>query len=63
MRFFEDMEIGQRREVGSFTFTADAIKKFAAQFDPQRFHLDEEEGANRCSAGWRPRAGMSGRSA
>jgi acyl dehydratase len=44
MRFFEEMEVGQRREVGSFTFTAEAIKKFAAQFDPQRFHLDEEEG-------------------
>jgi acyl dehydratase len=44
MRFFEDIEIGQRREVGSFTFTADLIKKFAGQFDPQRFHLDEEEG-------------------
>jgi acyl dehydratase len=44
MRFFEDMQIGMRREIGSFTFTADVIKKFAAQFDPQRFHLDEEEG-------------------
>jgi acyl dehydratase len=44
MRFFEDIEIGQRRELGSFTFTAELIKKFAAQFDPQRFHLDEEEG-------------------
>src|SRR6202140_3825402 len=44
IRFFEDIKIGQRREVGSFTFTADAIKHFAAQFDPQRFHLDEEEG-------------------
>lgn len=44
MRFFEDMEVGQRRDVGSFTFTADGIKKFAAQFDPQRFHLDEDEG-------------------
>jgi acyl dehydratase len=44
MDFFEDIEIGMRREVGSFTFTADGIKKFAAQFDPQRFHLDEEEG-------------------
>ena len=44
MRFFEDMEIGQRREVGSFTFTAEAIKTFAAQFDPQAFHLDEEAG-------------------
>jgi acyl dehydratase len=43
MRFFEEMEVGQRRELGSFTFTAEAIKKFAAQFDPQAFHLDEEE--------------------
>jgi acyl dehydratase len=33
-----------RREVGSFTFTAEQIKKFAAQFDPQAFHLDEEAG-------------------
>ena len=44
MRFFEDLKVGQRREIGSFTFTAEQIKKFAAQFDPQRFHLDEEEG-------------------
>lgn len=44
MRFFEDIEIGQRREIGAYTFTADAIKAFAAKFDPQRFHLDEEEG-------------------
>jgi acyl dehydratase len=44
MRFFEDMEIGVRREVGSFTFTTEQIKKFAAQFDPQPFHLDEEAG-------------------
>jgi acyl dehydratase len=44
MRFFEDIAIGQRREVGSFTFTAELIKKFAAQFDPQPFHLDEEAG-------------------
>jgi acyl dehydratase len=44
MHFFEDLEIGRRREIGSFTFTAENIKKFAAQFDPQRFHLDEEEG-------------------
>jgi acyl dehydratase len=44
MRFFEDLKIGQRRELGSFSFTADAIKAFAMKFDPQRFHLDEEEG-------------------
>ncbi|WP_315765725.1 MULTISPECIES: MaoC family dehydratase [unclassified Bradyrhizobium] len=46
MRFFEDLEVGQRREFGSFTFTAEDIKRFASQFDPQRFHLDEEEGRN-----------------
>ena len=46
MRFFEDIKVGQRREIGSFIFTAELIKKFAAQFDPQRFHLDEEEGRN-----------------
>jgi acyl dehydratase len=44
MNFFEDLEIGARREIGSFTFTPELIKKFAVQFDPQRFHLDEEEG-------------------
>jgi acyl dehydratase len=46
MAFFEDLEIGQRREIGSYTFTAEAIKKFASAFDPQRFHLDEEAGRN-----------------
>ena len=44
MRFFEDLKIGDRSELGAFTFTAGDIKRFAAQFDPQRFHLDEEEG-------------------
>jgi acyl dehydratase len=46
MRFFEDLKVGQRRELGSFTFTAELIKKFATQFDPQAFHLDEEAGRN-----------------
>ena len=44
MWFFEEIEVGQRRELGSFTFTAELIKKFASQFDPQPFHLDEEAG-------------------
>jgi len=46
MRFYEDMEVGVRRELGAYTFTAEAIKKFAALYDPQRFHLDEEAGRN-----------------
>jgi acyl dehydratase len=44
MRVFEDIEIGYRRELGSYAFTAEAIKRFAMQFDPQPFHLDEEAG-------------------
>jgi acyl dehydratase len=44
MGFFEDIVVGQRREIGSFTFTAEDIKQFARQFDPQPFHLDEEAG-------------------
>ena len=46
MRFFEDMPVGDRGETGSFTFSADEIKRFARQYDPQRFHLSEEEGRN-----------------
>ena len=44
MRYYEDIAVGQRRELGSFTFTAEAIKEFARKFDPQPFHLDEEAG-------------------
>jgi acyl dehydratase len=46
MWFFEEIEIGRRREIGAYTFTVEWIKTFAAKFDPQRFHLDEEAGKN-----------------
>jgi acyl dehydratase len=42
MIWYDDIEIGERRELGSYTFTAEEIKRFAQQFDPQPFHLDEE---------------------
>lgn len=44
MAYFEDIKVGDRRELGSFTFTPELIKTFALQFDPQPFHLDEEAG-------------------
>ncbi|RYE58263.1 MAG: dehydratase, partial [Hyphomicrobiales bacterium] len=44
MPFLEDYRIGDKRELGSHTFTAEEIKLFAAQFDPQPFHLSEEAG-------------------
>lgn len=45
MRFFEDIVIGDKREIGSYTFTAPDIKTFAARFDPQPFHMDEKAAA------------------
>jgi acyl dehydratase len=44
MAYFEDFRIGDRLKLGSFTFTAELIKTFALQFDPQPFHIDEEAG-------------------
>ena len=41
MKFFEDIVVGERMELGQHTFTAESIKAFARQFDPQPFHLDE----------------------
>jgi len=40
-RFFEDFQVGQTFGSGTVTVTADRIKAFAAEFDPQPFHLDE----------------------
>jgi acyl dehydratase len=42
--FLEDTVLGERQELGSFTFTAERIKAFARKYDPQPFHLDEEAG-------------------
>lgn len=39
--YFEDLEVGRRFETGSVIVERDAIKRFAADFDPQLFHLDE----------------------
>jgi acyl dehydratase len=41
-RFFEDFAVGQKFHSGTATITAERIKAFAAEFDPQPFHLDEE---------------------
>jgi len=41
MKFFEDIQVGERIAIGRHTFSAAEIKAFAARFDPQPFHLDE----------------------
>jgi acyl dehydratase len=40
-RFFEDIEVGRRFELGSLVFTPDEITAFARSFDPQPFHMDD----------------------
>jgi acyl dehydratase len=57
MKYFEDIVVGERVPVGSHTFKADEIKAFAARFDPQPFHLDEEAAERShfgalCASGW-----------
>lgn len=57
MKFFEDLKIGEHWEIGKRTFTAEDIKGFAARFDPQLFHLDEEAAKRShfgalCASGW-----------
>jgi len=41
-RYYEDLEVGNVFETGSYTVTKDEIITFAEQFDPQPFHVDEE---------------------
>jgi acyl dehydratase len=39
--YFEDLSVGQKFGTGRFKVDAARIKSFAAEFDPQPFHLDE----------------------
>lgn len=41
VRYFEDYAVGQRFRSPVLRVDAEAIKRFAAEFDPQPFHLDE----------------------
>jgi acyl dehydratase len=50
-RFFEEFQVGQRFRTGTATVTVPAIKAFAAEFDPQPFHLDEEAAGGTLFAG------------
>jgi acyl dehydratase len=57
MKFWDDIAVGERAEIGTHMFTADDIKKFARRFDPQAFHMDEAAAARShfgalCASGW-----------
>lgn len=57
MSLDERLEIGITRETGKHTFEAEEIKAFAAKFDPQPFHVNEEAArqsvfGSLCASGW-----------
>jgi acyl dehydratase len=39
--YLDDMSVGQRFRSGTYLMDTENIKAFAAQFDPQPFHLEE----------------------
>ena len=49
--FLEDLHVGQRFVSPAHVLGADEIKAFAAQYDPQPFHLDEEAAKDTFFAG------------
>jgi acyl dehydratase len=50
-RYFEDLQIGQKFASPSLRVDTEAIKGFAEQFDPQPFHLDEDQARHSVFAG------------
>jgi len=40
--YWEEVEIGGRRELGTYTFSEEEIIRFARKYDPQPFHVDPE---------------------
>ena len=45
-RYLEDFTVGQTYGSGHIRIEGDRIKSFAAEFDPQPFHLDDDAARN-----------------
>ena len=45
MRYYEDIELGKPQRFGAKLVTREEVIAFAAQFDPQPFHMDDEAAA------------------
>ena len=44
--WFEDVPLGEKVTIGSYTFTEENIVAFAKKYDPQPFHLDRHAAAH-----------------
>jgi acyl dehydratase len=45
MKYFEDLEVGAETYFGSYEVTREEVLEFARKYDPQPFHLSDEEAA------------------
>ena len=45
MRYFEDIEVGEKQSFGSYAVTREEVVDFASRYDPQPFHLSDEAAA------------------
>ena len=45
MKYYEDIEVGTTRSFGNYEVTREEVMDFAAKYDPQPFHLDDEAAA------------------
>ena len=45
MRYFEDLHVGEETDFGSYAVTREEVIEFARKYDPQPFHLSDEEAA------------------
>lgn len=45
MIYFEDLKIGAETEFGNYAVTREEVLEFARKYDPQPFHLSDEEAA------------------
>ena len=45
MIYFEDLEVGAETYFGSYDVTREEVLEFARRYDPQPFHLSDEEAA------------------
>jgi len=45
MQYFEDLEVGQTTQFGSYEVTREEVIEFARKYDPQPFHLSDEAAA------------------
>jgi acyl dehydratase len=57
-RYLEEFAPGQKFASGQLKVDRERIKSFAAEFDPQPFHLNEEAARDQFSRAWPRAAGI-----